>query len=149
MGHNITYNSLTKKHEVMTRGAAWHHLGQVTKDCKDWKETSELAGFSNVTRHQLEIYGEPIPAWGIFRDDLFYHDKTQAWVCSTTETREIIQADFMLAYLDAIMESEGAHYESAGQLGNGAQIWALVNLGVAFEIGGSGDRFENGLLYGR
>jgi len=147
MPDNIVYNSYTGKYEAMIRGSAWHHKGDMVNDCKDWRETYQRVGFTPVTRHQLEIYGEPIPAWGLFRDDLFPFDKQAAFICETTETREVIQADYMLAYLDAIMESEGAHYESAGVLENGKKLWALVNLHTAFDIAGGGDRWENGLCF--
>lgn len=147
--HAIHFNSLTGEWEVMTRGAAWHGLGQVVQGAQTWEDTMRLAGLNwSVSRGQLEYRGLDVPAYGIFRDDyLAAGEIDKAFISPTTETYEILQNDYMFAFLDAIVEDEGAHYESAGSLNNGAQVWALVNLHTAFEIGGSGDRFENYLCF--
>jgi phage/plasmid-like protein (TIGR03299 family) len=146
--HNITFNSLTNKWEVMTRGAAWHNLGQVVQGAQTWEQTRELAGLTwNPVKKQLDFNGVPVPAYGIFRDDFLYVDAEKAFICPATDTYEVLDNEMIFTYLDAVVESDGAHYESAGSLNNGAQVWALVNLHEAFEIGASGDRFESFLCF--
>lgn len=149
MAHAITRHALTGEWEVMTRGAAWHHLGQVVKDAKTWAETMELAGLNwTISRQQLELHGDHIPAWGIFRDDLMAHDKSKAFLTATSETFELIQNRYMFAFLDALVEGDDkAHYEAAGSLNGGLQVWALINLGISFEIGSAGDRFQAYLVF--
>lgn len=149
MSHNITYNSITGTWEVMTRGAAWHQLGQVVQDVQTWEDTRALAGLDwTVSKQQLELMAMPVSAYGIFRDDYLHAgDVSRAFIAPTTETYELMQNDYLFAFLDTVLESEGAHYESAGSLNNGAQVWVLVNTHKAFEIGHSGDRYETYLCF--
>lgn len=148
MAHNITYNSITGEWEVMTRGASWHNLGQVVQDCKTWQDTIQLAGLDwTVSKRQLEYASFPVPAWGLFRDD--QTEVSKAFISPTTETYQVIQNYSMFTFLDALIEAEesSAHYEAAGSLNGGAQVFALVNIAEAFEVGASGDRFESYLLF--
>lgn len=147
MSHNITKNSLTGEYEVMTRGGAWHNLGTVVEDAQTWEETIQKAGLDwTISKRQLEYNGIEVPAYGIFRDDIF--DIEKSFLAPATATYELIQNKFMFAFLDTMIEADGkAHYESAGSLNGGSQVFACINLGVAFEIGSHGDRFENYLCF--
>ncbi len=109
----------------------------------------ELAGMGvPMVKQQLSLFGVPVPSYAIFRKDFLDAGMIEkAWVADTTETYEVMQDAYMFAWLDGVLESEGAHYESAGSINNGAQAWALVNLNDAFEIGASGDRHENYLCF--
>lgn len=149
MGHAITYNSITNQYEVMTRGTAWHHLGQVVTDAQTCEETMVKAGLDwTVSKRQLQFNGLDVPVWGIFRDDLIHTDLGSAFLAPSTEGYELIQNRYMFAFLDTMIEQDGkAHYEAAGSLSGGAQVFAVVNLGIAFEIGGNGDRFETYLVF--
>jgi phage/plasmid-like protein (TIGR03299 family) len=150
MSANITYNSQTGQYEVMTRGAAWHHLGNVVQECQTWDQTIVKAGLDwSISKRQLDYNGDPIPAWGIFRDDLLLNgDPAKAFLTPSSETYELIQNRYMFAYLDTLLEGDGkAHYEAAGSLNGGTQVWALVNLKESFEVGASGDRFESYLVF--
>src|SRR5260221_5685925 len=149
MGHGLIRNSLTGKYEMMSRGAAWHGLGQVVQDAQTWEETMEKAGLNwTISKRQLQFSGLDVPAWGIFRDDLIHIDIEKSYLSPATETYQMIQNQYMFQFLDALLERDGkAHYEAAGALNGGAQVWALVNLGMAFEIGAKGDRFENYLCF--
>jgi len=149
MGHGLIRNSVTGKFDAMIRKGAWHHLGNVVQEAQTAEQTIIEAGMDHlISKRQLQINGIDIPAWALFRDDIFYHDPLAAHIVNTTEGFQVIQNRFIFSYLDALVEGEGkAHYESAGILNNGKQVWALVNLGVSFEIGATGDRFENYLCF--
>ncbi len=147
MAHNLSFNSQTGEWEVFTRGASWHSLGQITKDCQTWEDAMRLAGLNwTVSKRQLQYNGIEVPAWGLFRDDKF--EPEEAFLCSTSQTFEAIQNHYMFSFLDVMVESDGkAAYEAAGSIGGGIQVFALVNLGAAFEIGSRGDRYENYLCF--
>lgn len=149
MGHGLIRNSVTGKFDAMIRKGAWHHLGNVVQEAQTAEATIIEAGMDHlISKRQLQINGIDIPAWALFRDDIFYHDPAAAHIVNTTEGFQVIQNRFMFSYLDSLVEGEGkAHYESAGILNNGKQVWALINLGVSFEIGANGDRFENYLCF--
>jgi phage/plasmid-like protein (TIGR03299 family) len=149
MSHNLSFNSITNKWEMFSRGAAWHYLGQIVQDALTWADAQAKAGMTtNISKQQLEFRGLPIDAYGLFRDDYLERGMIdKAFVAPTTLTYEVMQYDYMFAYLDTLLQSEGAHYESAGVLNNGAQAWVLVNLHQAFEIGASGDRYETYLCF--
>lgn len=149
MGHGLEINKITNRYEaVYARKPAWHNLGKTASGLLTWEETAIETGLDgSISKRQLEYNGIALPAWGIFRDDVILHDIEAAFIAPTTETFELIQPRYMFSFLDALVEADGkAHYESAGQLRNGKQVWALVNLDAAFEMI-SGDRYETYLCF--
>ena len=55
-----------------------------------------------------------------------------------------MQHDEGFKSIDALMKTaDGAHYETAGVLGNGERVWALADLGLAAKVG---DDVQKGYL---
>jgi len=144
MSHDLIKNSFTGKYEIMTRGTAWHGLGQVVEDAQTWGETMEKAGLNwTVSKHQQKsvLTGELIDSYDIYRDD------TKGFLGNVGADYNPIQNIEQFKFVDELLEREnGAHYEAAGALGGGQRVFALANLSDAFEVV-DGDRHENYLLF--
>jgi len=134
---------------VGNRQAAWHKLGQRTPDAQTWDQAMTLAGLDwRVIKRQL--FGsmaensdnlQPVPAFGIFRD------KDGAYLGTVGDQYTPIQNRYAFDFVDSLLEAEnGAHYESAGALGNGERIWCLARVPHVITVAGD-DKSEVFLLF--
>jgi len=134
MAHNInTY---------VGRQAAWHALGTVTGQYNTTHELLADQGFQYVVfKSQLhDGLGRPVEAWGTFRwnvaDKLTGAKDKAEFLGAVGADYAVIQHDEGFKSIDALMRTaDGAHYETAGVLGNGERVWALADLGHAVQIG--------------
>jgi len=147
MAHNIWQrNGVAHMFCVGNREAAWHKLGQRTDGAVNWMEAMTLAGLDwTVEKQQLYLpVGSDfaqIPAWGIVRST----DK--AYLGTVGAQYQTIQNEYAFDFVDALIESEtGAHYESAGALGNGERIWCLAKVPQTIMVAGE-DKSEVYLLF--
>jgi phage/plasmid-like protein (TIGR03299 family) len=148
MAHNIWNNN--GKDAMWTVGnkqAAWHELGQRTPDAQTWQQAMVLAGLDwTVEKSQLmgAIDGRPkalVPAWGIFRSS------DGAYLGTVGDQYTTIQNAYAFDFVDSLLEAEnGAHYESAGALGNGERIWCLARVPHTITVAGE-DKSEVYLLF--
>lgn len=144
MSHNInTY---------IGRQAAWHNLGTVTGNYFTWADILAHGGLDfEVFKSQLhDGLGRKVDAWGTFRWDL--SDKQAGNKDAATflgvvgEGYKVIHHSKGFELIDAIMSTQnGAHYETAGVLGNGEVVWGLADLNLSFRIGD--DEHKNYLLF--
>jgi phage/plasmid-like protein (TIGR03299 family) len=145
MAHNINVNPTTQKHAFFSRTAAWHKLGQTVTEAQTWEQAITLAGLDwEVEKVQLThpTSGDLIPAWGTFRSD------NHAFLGTVGNVYEPIQNRYQFDFVDALLEMEnGAHYETAGALGNGERVFCLAKIGGGFDVHGIGDRHETYLLF--
>ncbi len=151
MAHNLytDRNGRTAMFCTGGRKAAWHELGQRTPDAQTWDQAMTLAGLDwEVVKKQL--FGsisedgsnlQPIPAWGIFRNS------DAAYLGTVGDQYTVIQNRYAFDFVDALLEAEnGAHYESAGALGNGERIWCLAKVPHVITVAGE-DKSEVYLLF--
>ncbi len=125
MAHNInTY---------MGRQAAWHKLGTVTGSFMTWSEILAHGGLDfQVLKNQLEYQGVAIDAWGTFRSD------NGVFLGTVGKDYTPINHAQGFDLVDALVGSvDGAHYETAGVLGNGEKVWGLASLNQRIMIGGT------------
>jgi phage/plasmid-like protein (TIGR03299 family) len=124
------------------RQAAWHALGTVTGKYQTTDELLSDPGFQfTVFKSQLhDGLGRLVNAYGTFRWDLA--DKVAGrkdaaqFLGAVGEGYTVMQHYEGFKSIDAVMRSaDGAHYETAGVLGNGERVWALADLGFAAKIG--------------
>ena len=149
MSANIYFNQSTNSHAMFSaigkRGAPWHGLGQQVIEAQSWKEAMTLAGLDwTVSKHQLlsPIDSSKIDAFGIFRDS------DNAFMGAVGGVYTPIQNYQAFDFVDTLLESvEGAHYESAGALGNGSRIWCLARVPFGIQIAGTEDKSENYVLF--
>jgi phage/plasmid-like protein (TIGR03299 family) len=132
------------------REAAWHNMGTVTGHFMTWAEILQHGGLDfQVFKSQLrDGLGRPVKAWGTFRwdhEDWHAGNKDNARFLGVVgEDYKVIQHATGFELVDAIVQSQsGAHYETAGVLGNGEVVWGLADLGTAISVG---DDKQNGYL---
>jgi phage/plasmid-like protein (TIGR03299 family) len=138
MAHNInTY---------IGRQAAWHALGTVTGNYQTTEELLADPGFQyDVFKSQLhDGLGRAVDAYGTFRWN--WKDKREGrkdaaqFLGAVGKDYTVIQHAEGFKSIDAVMRTarelrRGAHYETAGVLGNGERVWALADLGLAARVG--------------
>lgn len=113
--------------------AWWDVLGQhVTSGCLTLSDALKAANLDwKVEKLQLHHPVTPdklIPHYAICRD------VDNAVLGVVGAQYEPHQNNELLGWMDQIVsQSHGAHYESAGALGRGERIWALINLNETFE----------------
>lgn len=124
------------------RQAAWHKLGTVTGKFMTADELLADKAFQyTVFKSQLhDGLGRPVQAWGTFRwdfEDRLAENKDAAEFLGVVgEDYTVMQHGEGFKTIDQLMQSvDGAHYETAGVLGNGEQVWALADLNLGYSIG--------------
>lgn len=134
------------------RVAAWHALGTVTGKYETTEELLRDPGFQFIVfKSQLhDGLGRTVDAWGTFRwnlqDKLAGRKDAAQFLGTVGKDYSVIQHEEGFKTVDALMQSvNGAHYETAGVLGNGEQVWALADLGLGYNIGD--DVHKNFLLF--
>lgn len=132
---------------VGDRDSAWHKLGQRTPNTVKWQEAVELADLNwQVVKKQLHARNPlnvvvPVPMYGTFRTD------DGKYLGCVGDGYSIIQNIDQFQWIDSILEAaNGAHYESAGALGNGERIWCLARIPEGdYQIDG-GDKHQTYLM---
>ena len=119
---------------MFSRGKPWHGLGQIVDKAQSIDEALKLAHLDwTVSKQELinPVTGKPSGIFATMRDD------TNQALAPISKAYEIIQNRQGFELIDTLLEAQkGAHYESAGALGNGNQIWALASVPYNFEIAG-------------
>lgn len=150
MAHNIA--TIDGASAVFTaRQAAWHQLGTTTPDCQTWEQAMHLAHLD----------------WPVVLKDLYSRDTNN--VVAKIESFKsvwrgngspaclgVVGKDFQpiqnreaFDFVDSLLgAADGAHYESAGALGQGETIWVLARVpGADIRIAGTDDKSESYLLF--
>jgi phage/plasmid-like protein (TIGR03299 family) len=142
MAHNIWIDAKGTEHAAYAREAAWHGLGTVVDHLMTAQETMKAAGLDwAVDKRQLSWNGAPVDAYGIFRQT------DDAMLGVVTDFYKPIQNADGFKNVDLLIETVGgAHYEAAGALGKGEQIWCLARIPVELQIKGTDDKSEVFLL---
>lgn len=130
MSHDLmNRNGTTAMFCVGDRNSAWHRLGQRTPNAVTWEKAVELADL-NWTVVKKQLYARnplgkvvDVPVFGTFRTD------DGVFLGSVGEGYQLIQNKDQFTFVDSFLEAaNGAHYESAGALGNGERIWCLARI---------------------
>ena len=130
--------------EVFVAGApAWHNLGVNVEKAQKWEDAIKLAHLDwSISKKQFTnpVDGALVPSFALVRDD------TGKYLSTVGTGYTPIQNADCFEWLDALMETREAHFESAGALGNGEVVWALARLDKKFEPI-KGDRHNTYLLF--
>lgn len=150
MAHNLMERN--GKHGMFVvgdRDAAWHLLGQRTKHAIAWEEAMKLADL-NWTVGKVQLYArnpvskkaEPaVDSFGIYRMD------DGAYLGHVGPDFTPIQNKEAFTFVDTLLEAaNGAHYESAGALGNGERIWTCAKVPFDFNVV-RGDSIQTYLMF--
>ena len=149
MAHDLWYqNGRHSMFVVGDKDAAWHKLGQRTDKAVSWQEAMQLANL-NWTVEKRKLYART-PAGQIFEipDKMgIFRNTDSAYLGTVGDGYEPIQNITAFEFIDTLLEAlNGAHYDSAGALGNGSRIWAAAKVPCDFEVT-EGDRHETYLLF--
>ena len=144
MGHNLHVDELTGEVAMVAAGnaAIWHNLGNRTVGAMTWSECISLAHLDwEVEKRQLRSdRGVIIPAYGTFRKD------TDAFLGTVGSKYVPIQNSKMGETLDLLVQNVGgAHFDTAGALGLGETVWAMVKIPEQIKVGN--DVSENYILF--
>jgi phage/plasmid-like protein (TIGR03299 family) len=131
MAHNLAeINGKVAMYMVGKREDAWHKLGQRVDGAVSWQEAMKLAGLDwqaiKVQNFAVNPSGAnvPVDSYSIFRDI-----DNQLLASGVGEGFTIKQNSECFNFVDDLLEAQdGAHYDSAGALGNGAQIWVSARI---------------------
>jgi phage/plasmid-like protein (TIGR03299 family) len=136
------------------REDAWHLLGQRVDKAATSAEAIKLAGLDwLVEKLQLSLDCpivppgiQKIPAWGTFRKN---KQGQRVFLATVGPQYKVVQNRQAFDFCDALLEGvgTGAHYESAGALGNGERVWVLVQLPGDFRINGTEDWHHRYLVF--
>src|SRR5208337_2939590 len=141
MAHNI-YNDGTKDcmFVVGAREDAWHLLGQRCDKAATWEQAVELAGLNWKVFKQRNYARQPITAKIVETDSYtVFRDSDNAQLGTVGPEYTVKQNRECFQFVDTLMEANGgAHYDSAGALGNGSRIWCAVRVPKA-DINVEGD----------
>ena len=150
MSHNLYTNEagqVSMFSAVGKRGTPWHGLGQQVQDAQTWQQAMELAHL-DWSVEKRPLYGSvngafnQVSASGIFRMD------NNQFLGTVGDVYTPIQNAQAFDFVDTLLESvDGAHYESAGALGDGSRIWCLARVPFSVQIDGTDDKSENYLLF--
>jgi len=136
MAHEITATDRI----ILARIPAWHRLGTVLDNAFTWSDALKGASLNwNVEKRQLldPIAKLPIDRWGIFRVD------TGDYMGDCGKDYTPLQNYTIGQVMDAIVEAEGgAHYDVAGSIRGGKQVWAQIALRDAIRIKGTDDKSD-------
>lgn len=124
------------------RQAAWHVIGTVTGQYSSSSELLADPGFQyRVFKSQLrDGLGRPVDAWGTFRwdakDELAGDKAAARFLAAVGKDYCIIPKEEGIQTVDELMgQVDGAFYETAGVLADGATFWALADLKLRMRIG--------------
>ena len=143
MSADLSVNKEGKVEMFVAGEPAWHHMGQRVPKPVTWREAAKLASLDwDVRKKQLQLDGVVVDSWGLFRGD------DGRFLSNVGPVFEPIQNTKMFEFVDFILQAkDGAHYESAGALGNGEVVWALARIPEDIRIVGTDDVSKTYFLF--
>ena len=150
MAHNI-YKDQTGKDCMFvmgTREDAWHMLGQRCDKAATWEQAVELAGLNWKVFKQRNYARQPISGKVVETDSYtVFRDSDNGQLGTVGPDYTVKQNTECFQFVDTLLEANGgAHYDSAGALGNGARIWCAVRVPKA-DISIGDDKHESYLVF--
>ena len=134
MAHNIaTIDNAQAMWCVGDRKAAWHELGQRTLSTTNWAEAIKLAHLDWPIVEREMYVRTPGNETNVVKVSgykaIWRGNGTPAQLGVVGEDYHVIQNLEAFSFVDALLQAEnGAHYESAGALGQGEKIWVLARI---------------------
>jgi phage/plasmid-like protein (TIGR03299 family) len=133
---------------VSARQSAWHRLGTVTSELLTAEQALTTAHLGNWDVRKIKIQGVEITANGV---DLIEADDKRMTVRTNvitgkTEYLGIVGVDYATVQneeaaevLNLLADEAGAHFETAGSLRNGKNVFLTMKLPTAMQIAGVDD----------
>lgn len=141
MAHEIETFSNGEAAFVSARMDAWHQLGTKTDDAMTAEEALKLAYLADWDVRKVAIVtanGTPVPdRWATVRTNPVSHLEDVLGVVGTKY--QPIQNEANTELLNALVELSGAHFETAGSLKNGREVFVTMKMPQNMRVGGIDD----------
>jgi phage/plasmid-like protein (TIGR03299 family) len=130
---------------VSARESAWHGLGTVTAGALTAEEAMEKASLANWNVRLLELAATEITEDGATRVDVPEHFASVRThpKSGRTETLGVVGSDYHpvqneehAEFLNLLAGESGAHFETAGSLKNGRQVFLTMKMPESLTVGG-------------
>jgi phage/plasmid-like protein (TIGR03299 family) len=121
------------------RKDAWHQLGTVTTDCLTAADAMQVAylGGWDVRKEQLITRTSGVPSPGRFATTRAHPKTGQREVLGNVGRKyEVVQNEQACELLDMIVDETGAHYETAGSLRGGREVFVTMKMPASLRIAG-------------
>jgi phage/plasmid-like protein (TIGR03299 family) len=127
------------------RESAWHKLGTITEGAMTAEEAMRLASLANWNVRLLPLTATEITADGTTPVEVAQHFATARTHPKTgrTETLGVVGSDYLpvqneehAEFLNLLADESGAHFETAGSLKNGRQVFLTMRMPQSLTIGG-------------
>lgn len=130
---------------VIAREDAWHALGTTLPDtftAEDAMKEGHLGGW-NVRKAPVftEVNGQFLPVPGrnaVIRDNPVVKHQVDV-LGDVGDSYTVVQNEEHAEFLNALVDESGAHFETAGALGNGSTVFITMKLPNTMRIGGVDD----------
>jgi phage/plasmid-like protein (TIGR03299 family) len=137
MAHNLAVHD--GNHVYIGKEAGWHGLGTVTGKFMTWEEIRTFPGLDfDVFKQQLysPFDGKPLPIYVLVKDQPDDQGNTVIFDQPVKKTFEVISHHRLGEIMDPLIGAkDGAHYVTAGALGNGETVFAAADLGLCVRVG--------------
>ncbi|GGN96430.1 hypothetical protein GCM10011579_097900 [Streptomyces albiflavescens] len=150
MAHEIEQFTDGSAAFVSARESAWHGLGTVTEGALTAEAAMRIASLANWNVRLLELSATEITPDGATRVEVPNHFATARThpKSKATETLGVVGSDYHpvqneehAEFLNLLADQSGAHFETAGSLKNGRQVFLTMKMPQSLTIGGS-DRVD-------
>lgn len=124
------------------RQDTWHQLGTVTTDCLSAADVMQVAylGGWDVQKEQLITRTSGVPAPHRFATTRTHPKTGDREVLGTVgKAYQVVQNEQACQLLDMIVDETGAHYESAGSLRGGREVFVTMRMPHSLRIAGVDD----------
>jgi phage/plasmid-like protein (TIGR03299 family) len=128
------------------RISAWHGLGTVTEGAMTAEEAMRIASLADWNVRKLPLTATELTADGATSLEVPQHFATARTHPKTgrTETLGVVGSDYHpvqneqhAEFLNLLADESGAHFETAGSLKNGRQVFLTMRLPQSLTIGGN------------
>jgi len=136
---------------VSAREDAWHKLGTVTPDVMTAEEALSAARLGGWNVRKLSLTARELSEDGVTSHevDRFYATARTNPVSGATdilgvvgETYHPVQNEENCEILNALVDESGAHFETAGSLYGGRQVFVTMKLPTTMELGTARDALD-------
>lgn len=131
MSANLNFNEEKQQYAVFTTKPAWHGLSQVVSEAQTSEQAIKLACLDyEVQKHPISVLGQEIPGkYGTIRMD------TMQPLGVVGERYTVMPNEKAFDFVDEIVGSKEAIFETAGALGNGERIFLTCKLPEKLVVG--------------
>lgn len=118
----------------------WHGLGTKVDKSLTWAEAIEAAGLDwTVAKSQVQFHlgqkmGHNLGLSEFKGKCVTYRKDTGSPIGIVSDDYTIVQNKDAGRLLDAVVGEAGAHYHTAGYLGNGSKVWMLIKLPGSLKV---------------